>query len=203
MQRAAARYEQGSPHHDLFHYLVNPNTSPRPLPSPTLMKLQIDESGVQSEPPTKAEVLSDSLLAIVAGSDTIATTLSNLFCFLLANPSTYTRLQAEVDTLGTEDLHDHALLEQMPYLNAVMFVPSHTSASFYLSIPAETKPFVYSLPSSVAANALSKQRTSDSSSDHSKSPCHPQIPIRPDIHVLCKLHPTGHQCFHPFLLPPP
>jgi cytochrome P450 len=125
VKRAAARYEQGSPHHDLFHHLVNPNTSPHSLPSPTLMKLQIDESGVQSEPPTKAEVLSDSALAIVAGSDTTATVLSNLFCFLLANPSTYTCLQAEVDILSTEDLHDHVRLAQMPYLNAVMFVPSH------------------------------------------------------------------------------
>ena len=66
-------------------------------------------------------MISDGGLAIVAGSDTIATVLSNLFWFLLCNPAVYERLQAEVDTLG-EDLLNTSRHAQMPYLSAVMCV---------------------------------------------------------------------------------
>ncbi|KAG0705711.1 cytochrome P450 [Suillus ampliporus] len=79
-ERAMFRRTQGSQSKDLFHYLI-------------------DEAGLErhTSPPTFAEVASDGVLAIVAGSDTTATTLSSLFWSLLNNPQTYNRLQAEVD----------------------------------------------------------------------------------------------------------
>lgn len=86
--------------------------------------LQIDEAGLEnhSSPPTLAEVASDGVLAIVAGSDTTATTLSSLFWFLLSNPQTYLRLQAEVDRFFPpgEDILSTVHHPHMSYLNAVM-----------------------------------------------------------------------------------
>ncbi|KAG1781607.1 cytochrome P450 [Suillus placidus] len=80
-ERAMFRRSTGSLSKDLFHYLI-------------------DEAGLErhTSPPTFAEVASDGVLAIVAGSDTTATTLSSLFLSLLRNPQTYYRLQAEVDS---------------------------------------------------------------------------------------------------------
>lgn len=62
-------------------------------------------------------------MAIVAGADTTATVMSNLFYYLLANPSTYTRLRAEVDATfppGEGDPFDGSKLADLPFLNAVM-----------------------------------------------------------------------------------
>ncbi|KAH7927912.1 cytochrome P450 [Leucogyrophana mollusca] len=102
-ERASLRRSQGSQAKDLFHYLI-------------------DESGVERCPPTFAEVASDGVLAIVAGSDTTSTTLSSLFWFLLSNPSAYHRLQAEVDKYFPpgENALDTTHHQQMSYLNAVI-----------------------------------------------------------------------------------
>ncbi|EAU87646.2 cytochrome P450 67 [Coprinopsis cinerea okayama7 len=79
-KRAASEPQQ----RDLFYHLINhteaePGTSPLPL------------------------IMSSSVLAIVAGSDTIATALSNTFYFLLAHPEWLERVRNEVDSL-CEDL---------------------------------------------------------------------------------------------------
>ncbi|KAH7913197.1 cytochrome P450 [Hygrophoropsis aurantiaca] len=102
-ERASLRRAQGSQSKDLFHYLI-------------------DEAGVERSPPTLAEVAADGVLAIVAGSDTTATTLSSLFWFLLNNPITYRRLQAEVDKYYPpgESALDTTHHQQMSYLNAVI-----------------------------------------------------------------------------------
>ena len=67
-------------------------------------------------------------MAIVAGSDTTATTLSGVFYYLLSDPNrtSYMRLQAEIDAafpLGVEDgdILDHTKLTELHYLNAVMY----------------------------------------------------------------------------------
>lgn len=70
-----------------------------------------------------AEVASDGVLAIVAGSDTTSTVLSGLFHFIILDSRCYGRLQAEVDSFfscGKIDPFDTTLLAEMPYLNAVM-----------------------------------------------------------------------------------
>ena len=87
------------------------------------MKSQIDEAGVERSPPTFAEVASDGVLAIVAGSDTTATILSSLFWALLSHPTAYRRLQAEIDRYYPpgEDALSTAYHPEMQYLNAVMW----------------------------------------------------------------------------------
>lgn len=78
---------------------------------------------MEKEQPTDAEVLSDGMLAVIAGSDTTSTVLSGLFCYVVANPACYKRLQSEVDSffpIGEGDPFDAARLAEMPYLNAVM-----------------------------------------------------------------------------------
>ncbi|EGN99144.1 hypothetical protein SERLA73DRAFT_181973 [Serpula lacrymans var. lacrymans S7.3] len=102
-ERAAIRKSRVSQVKDLFHYLI-------------------DEDGIERIPPTMAEVISDGVLAIVAGSDTTATTLSNLFCLMMKNPTVYYRLQAEIDKYfpvgeNALDTTDHPY---MSYLNAVI-----------------------------------------------------------------------------------
>lgn len=85
---------------------------------------QIDEDHIEKERPSEAEVLSDGLLAIVAGSDTTSTVLSGIFFYLLSNPACYKRLQEEVDgtfPVGEGYPFDSAKLADMPYLNAVMY----------------------------------------------------------------------------------
>lgn len=82
-------------------------------------------------------IISNALLAIIAGSDTSSLTLSCAVQLLLANPAAYKRLQQEVDS--TFDEHDipaydiemdkdsdeeeiryNDILATMPYLNAVL-----------------------------------------------------------------------------------
>ena len=58
-------------------------------------------------------------LAIIAGSDTTSSALSNLFWFLLREPKIYKRLQAEIDELG-EDVMDYTKQSHLTYLNAAM-----------------------------------------------------------------------------------
>ncbi|KDQ55994.1 hypothetical protein JAAARDRAFT_36785 [Jaapia argillacea MUCL 33604] len=86
---------------DLFHYLL-------------------DEDGNNGGEPSTAEVASDGVLAVVAGSDTTATALSNLWYFLLRNQDSYERLRTEVDFTfphGEEPV-DFTKQSSMPYLNA-------------------------------------------------------------------------------------
>jgi cytochrome P450 len=69
--------------------------------------------------------VSHAVLAIIAGSDTSATVLSNIFFFLLTHPESYERLQVELDKAiptGGKEPTNAALLSRLPYLNAVMYV---------------------------------------------------------------------------------
>jgi cytochrome P450 len=67
-------------------------------------------------------VHSDGLLAVVAGSDTTATTFTVLWHYLLREPMMFERLRNEIDAYfpaGEEPL-DFARMVNMPYLNGCM-----------------------------------------------------------------------------------
>jgi cytochrome P450 len=67
-------------------------------------------------------VYADSLLAVVAGSDTTATTLTVIWYYFMLDPSKLDRLRREVDAYfppGEEPL-DLMRMVNMPYLNACM-----------------------------------------------------------------------------------
>ncbi|KAI4183573.1 MAG: hypothetical protein LQ348_004666, partial [Seirophora lacunosa] len=60
----------------------------------------------------------DAVLAIVAGSDTVTSTLICLFYRLATNPTVAERLYAELATV--DDCSDDTALQQLPYLNGVV-----------------------------------------------------------------------------------
>ncbi|TDL19581.1 high nitrogen upregulated cytochrome P450 monooxygenase 2 [Rickenella mellea] len=104
LRRVTARKEQGSHVKDMFHHII-------------------DEDGLEPIPPPFSEIVSDAILAIVAGSDTTATVMSNLFYGVLTNPSHYARLRKEVDTIfppGEGNPFDAAKLAEIPILNATI-----------------------------------------------------------------------------------
>ncbi|KAG6902636.1 hypothetical protein C0995_013761 [Termitomyces sp. Mi166 len=79
-----------------------------------------DEPGLEKERPTVKEIVADSTLAMIAGSDTTATALSNLFYFLLRHPHCLKRLRDEIDDVYPKEecplssaKHSH-----LPYLAA-------------------------------------------------------------------------------------
>ena len=59
--------------------------------------LQSNEDGAEKVSPTRPVVISDGLMAIIAGADTTSSVLSNIFWCLLNHPDVYKRLQEEVD----------------------------------------------------------------------------------------------------------
>jgi len=100
---AKRRTERGSNVKDVFHYLINEDS----------------EEGYTPED----LVVADSLVAIVAGSDSTATVLSGVFYYLMANPLARKRLQAEIDAVFPPlegNPFDATALASMPYLNAVI-----------------------------------------------------------------------------------
>ncbi|KAJ3538505.1 hypothetical protein NM688_g6512 [Phlebia brevispora] len=95
------RIHSGSQSRDLFHYLM-------------------DEDGIEPTKPSLPIVMSDGLLAIIAGSDTTSTALSHLWYFLIRNPNVYKRLRQEVDAVFPpgDDPLDFKKHVDMEYLNA-------------------------------------------------------------------------------------
>ncbi|KAJ7575924.1 cytochrome P450, partial [Mycena floridula] len=96
------RLQNGSNSKDLFYYLA-------------------DEGGLKAEKPAKPVIISDSVLAMVAGSDTTAGTLTILWYFLLKNPISHRRLLDEIDQrLSPAGDNFVGSLARMPYLDACM-----------------------------------------------------------------------------------
>ncbi|KZT08063.1 cytochrome P450 [Laetiporus sulphureus 93-53] len=111
------RMKEGTVHEDLFHLISG-------------------EGVAESERPSLPVIMEGTVIAIVAGSDTTATALSNAFYFLCANPSYYARLRAELDSEfppGKGEPTDTTKLARLQYLNAVineslrLFPPGPTS----------------------------------------------------------------------------
>ncbi|EIN09211.1 cytochrome P450 [Punctularia strigosozonata HHB-11173 SS5] len=103
-----ARMKQGTTRRDLFYYLLDE-----------------DKTGNGgAEPLNDVTLMVEASFAIVAGSDTTGTALSNAFYYLLTHPPVYRRLQGEVDAAyansGDGENVDPAVLSEMPYLNAVI-----------------------------------------------------------------------------------
>jgi cytochrome P450 len=67
-------------------------------------------------------VHSDGIVAVVGGSDTVATALTGLWYYLLLEPAKFNRLRNEVDIYfpGGEEPSDVTRMVSMPYLNACM-----------------------------------------------------------------------------------
>lgn len=104
-EQARKRADRGSVRKDLFYHLL-------------------DEGGVEKVKPAFRHVLSDSMLALVAGSDTTSITLGGVFFYLLKNKELYARLRNEVDSVfppGEGEPFDTLKLSDMPFLNAVIF----------------------------------------------------------------------------------
>ena len=83
----------------------------------------MDEDGLESERPSKELIKVDGQVAIGAGGDTAATTLSHLWYLLLSNPGVMAKLRKEVDEYfppGEESPMDATVQSNMPYLNACM-----------------------------------------------------------------------------------
>jgi cytochrome P450 len=71
-----------------------------------------------------ATLAMESMLAIVAGSDTTSTALSNAFFYLLTVPGVFGKLRAELDAVAGNASFDVSLtaaqLTDLPFLNGVM-----------------------------------------------------------------------------------
>ncbi|KAG2005799.1 cytochrome P450 [Coprinopsis cinerea AmutBmut pab1-1] len=109
-------------HHALKRIAMNKTTN-------DLFYYLYDEPAVRSGVPLKERmnlVISNSLLTIVAGSDTTSTVLSCIMCCLLARKDVVARLRDELDAVfttindsGVPDIEIDKLLK-LPYLSAVV-----------------------------------------------------------------------------------
>ena len=81
---------------------------------------------------------SDGALAVIAGADTTASALASLFWFLIRNPNTYKRVQAEVDMVYPD--HANPLSTEkhskLVFLNACMYVISSIIVDPAISLSA-------------------------------------------------------------------
>jgi cytochrome P450 len=83
----------------------------------------MDEDGMSGHPPlSHGTLISESMLVLIAGSDTAATAMSNVFFYLLTQPDVLTRLRDEIEKAVPPEVHhpDSNTLAQLPYLRAVI-----------------------------------------------------------------------------------
>lgn len=107
----------------------------RPLIS-VILGQQTDEAGLEPTKPTMPVVFSEGGLAIIAGSDTTATTLSALSYYLMLHPDMCARLRAEIDAFFPDQAEpiDFTRMVEMSYLHACMLVVQSHSILFNLII---------------------------------------------------------------------
>ncbi|KAG7439033.1 cytochrome P450, partial [Guyanagaster necrorhizus] len=102
-QRATNRIQSGSKTKDLWYHLM-------------------DKEGFEKSKPPVNDVIADSLLAVVAGSDTTASAMSCMLWCLLSDRDCFKRLQHEIDTVFPDgaDALDVSRHSELPYLRACM-----------------------------------------------------------------------------------
>jgi cytochrome P450 len=121
---AERRRAAGSKIRDLFHYLVR---SVRMSNATRTDAWQTDEDGEDGRPQfSPTDLAMEASLPLIAGSETTSSTLLNTIFYLVAFPKTMEKLRAELDAaagLVAADI-EPAVLAKLPYLQAVMQVPS-------------------------------------------------------------------------------
>ncbi|KAL0060063.1 hypothetical protein AAF712_013139 [Marasmius tenuissimus] len=88
-----------------------------------------DEEGHKKTKPSPQVVIADSILAIVAGSDTTSTALANFFWCIMAHPSAYKRVRDEIGRVfppGTDSLLDTSRYENLKFTKACLFIAEET-----------------------------------------------------------------------------
>ncbi|KAL0060261.1 hypothetical protein AAF712_012947 [Marasmius tenuissimus] len=96
------RVETGSKTKDLWYHLT-------------------DEGGHEKVKPNPAYLRPEAALALIAGSDTTSTAMTNFFWFILADPKVYKRVRDEVDREyppGTDPLRDTSRHGNMTFMKA-------------------------------------------------------------------------------------
>ncbi|EKM52361.1 uncharacterized protein PHACADRAFT_148937 [Phanerochaete carnosa HHB-10118-sp] len=88
--------------------------------SKDLSRFFTEDEGAAQSGATMGEITADGMLAIIAGSDTTSTMLTNLWYFMLRHPEYAERLRKEIDLTFPpgEDPLDFSRHADMPYLNA-------------------------------------------------------------------------------------
>jgi len=92
---------------------------------------------------TEEEARGQTLLQVIAGSDTTATTIRSGLLFLITNPIAYLRLQAEIDTASAHGAISSPIRDEearkLPYLQAViretLRVVPPASGAFFRTVP--------------------------------------------------------------------
>ncbi|KAJ7311575.1 high nitrogen upregulated cytochrome P450 monooxygenase 2 [Mycena albidolilacea] len=79
-----------------------------------------DEAGLEKEKPTLETSAADGIIAVIAASDTTASTLSSLVWFLLSYPEYYRRVQQELDSVivDGDDPFDANKHQELHFLSA-------------------------------------------------------------------------------------
>jgi cytochrome P450 len=86
----------------------------------------MNEDGEGAHPPlSKEAVVDESMLALIAGSDTTGTALANAMFYLITHPECMSRLRAELDAAAGEGAAQNAdaegdRLAELKYLQAVI-----------------------------------------------------------------------------------
>ena len=100
------------------------------------------------------QVVSEGIVAVVAGSDTVSSALTSIFFCLTAHPEAYKRLQDEIDRFypPAQDPCDTQYHREMYYLSAVMYV--HVAYEYLTRLIGiiATKPFASIHPPLAEAN---------------------------------------------------
>ncbi|KAK7678305.1 hypothetical protein QCA50_018653 [Cerrena zonata] len=95
------RRSLGADTRDLYYYLM-------------------DEAGLEDVKPRETDVLSDGITAIVAGSDTTATVVTNTLYYLIKHPDVKTRLQRDIRDAfaNSREVYDYTKSVDLPFFDA-------------------------------------------------------------------------------------